>query len=131
VGYYGPVCLDGLLWRDRGTTRIRPLVDLNARLHASLAALRVWRGWGEDRVVFWRLFSRRKLLLPETHRGLERALGEDAFDPATRTGIVVTSPLWIDKGDGRRPPQRLGVLCAGTSRDETICLEKRFREIFE
>ena len=105
--------------------------DLNARLHASLAALRVWRGWGEDRVVFWRLFSRRKLSLPDTHRGLVRALGEDAFDPATRTGTVVTSPLWIDHGADRRQPQRLGVLFAASSRDHTIRLERRFREAFE
>lgn len=131
AGYTGPVCLDGMLWRDGETTRLRSLVDLNARLHVSLAALRVWRDWGQERVAYWRLFSSRKLSLPDRSDDVVRALGGDAFDPDTRTGVVVTSPLWIDRKGTPRRPQRIGVLFAASTADATRRLERRFREIFE
>jgi len=131
AGYSGHGCLDGLLWRDRGATRLRPLVDLNARLHVSLAALGVWRSWNQERVVYWRFFSRRKLSLPDHLDEVASALGEDAFDPGDRTGILPTSPLWVDDGRGRRRPSRLGVLFAGASAATTRRLERRFRELFE
>jgi hypothetical protein len=131
AGYSGPACLDGLLWRDRGVIRLRPLVDLNARLHVSLAALTVWRGWDQERVVYWRFFSRRKLTLPDHLDGVASALGEDAYDPGDRNGIVLTSPLWVDDAGRFRRPSRLGVLFAGASAAATHRLERRFRELFE
>jgi len=129
AGYFGPVCLDAFVWEDGGTLRLRPVVDLNARLHISTQALRVWREWGGDRVVYWRFFSARKLRLPADYRELEEALGEEAFDPGARRGVLLTSPLCL--GEGGRRPGRFGILMAGDSREEAEGMERRLRDRFE
>jgi hypothetical protein len=127
AGYFGPVCVDSFVWDDRGERRLRPVVDINARLSVAAAAERLWRMWGCDRILYWRLFSSRKLRLPETFSELERALGDDGYDPPTRCGILVASPM---KAGGRRL-RRLGVLIAGKDRREVAALDRRFRERFE
>lgn len=130
-GYFGPVCFDSFVWNDGGRRRLRPLADLNARCHMSMAARRVWQEWGAEGVVYWRLFSRRKLGLPEGHDRLERELGGDGFSPDSRKGVLIASPLWVT-WDGRRMlPRRLGVLFVGRSRDEIMGQEARFRDRFE
>ncbi len=129
AGYFGPVCLDAFVWDDGGEHRLRPLVDLNARLHVSTSALRLWRSWGGDTVVYWRLFSTRKLRLPGRYEELEAALGADAFDPGTRCGVLLTSPLRL--GERERPPGRFGVLLAGRSLFEVEAMDRRLRGRFE
>jgi hypothetical protein len=130
-GYFGPVCFDSFVWDDRGRRRLRPLADLNARRHMSMAARGLWRRWGEGAVVYWRMFSRRKLQLPDEHERLESALGGDGFCPDSRRGVLVASPLWISWGGGRSVPRRLGVFFVGGSREEVLGQESRFRERFE
>jgi len=127
AGYTGPVCLDSFVWDDDGLPRLRPVVDINARLHMSAAALALWRAWGRDRVVFWRLFSSRKLRLPRAYDELVRALGDGAFNPNEHRGTLLTAPLEMA---GRRL-LRVGVLFAGASREEVEGLESSFRELFE
>jgi len=127
AGYFGPVCLDSFVWNDAGRLRLRPVVDINARFHMSAAAWVLWRMWGRDRVVFWRLFSSRKLRLPRGHTEIAGALGEDAFEPDGGRGVLVTSPLEMA---GRRL-LRVGVLFAGANREEVEGLESGFRELFE
>jgi len=130
-GYFGPVCVDSFVWTDGGRRRLRPLADVNARRHMSMAARRLWLEWRGERVVYWRMFSRRKLKLPDHHRHLERELGRDDFDAKSRRGVLVASPLWVAWGGRRRRPRRLGVLFVGETRHEVIAHERRFRERFE
>jgi hypothetical protein len=126
-GYFGPVCLDHFVWSESGDRRLRPLADLNARLQVSAPMLRLWRSWGADRVVYWRLFAARKLRLPPGLLELETALGGDAFDAGRRRGILVTSPSRV----AGRKLRRMGVLLAGDSRDEVEEMDRRFRGRFE
>jgi hypothetical protein len=130
-GYFGPVCFDSFVWDDRGRRRLRPLADLNARRHMSTAARGLWRRWGEGGVLYWRMFSRRKLQLPDDHERLESILGRDGFCPDSRRGVFVASPLWIAWGGRRSVPRRLGVFFVGGSRHEVLGQESRFRERFE
>ncbi len=131
AGYHGPVCIDSYLWREGGRERLRPLVDLNARQHMSLPALRLWRRWQRRVVVYWRLFSTRKVRVPEDHEELCRALGEDAFDTNRCRGVLLTSPPRLGHGDGRRLPLRIGVLLAAAERASVLALEQGFRDRFE
>ena len=126
-GYFGPVCLDHFVWSNGGERRLRPLADLNARLQVSAPMLRLWRSWGADRVVYWRLFAARKLRLPPDYLELETALGGDAFDARSRRGILVTSPFRV----GGKRLRRMGVLLAGDSRADVEELDRRMRERFE
>jgi hypothetical protein len=126
-GYFGPVCLDHFVWSEGDDRRLRPLADLNARLQVSAPMLRLWRSWGADRVVYWRLFAARKLRLPPDFLELEMALGGDAFDAGSRRGILVTSPSQV----AGRSLRRVGVLLAGDSRAEVEEMDRRLRERFE
>jgi hypothetical protein len=127
AGYFGPVCVDSCVWNDGGGDCLRPVVDVNARLFVAAAAERLWRSLGRDRVVFWRLFSRKKLRLPETFEGIETALGERAFDHATRCGVLMTSALEFEG----RPLKRIGVVLAGVDRRSVDALDRWFRGRFE
>ena len=127
AGYFGPVCVDSFAWKDGVVECLRPVVDINARLFVAAAAERLWHVWGRDRVVYWRLFSTRKLRVPESYAELEKALDGDAFNPATRCGVLITSPMEVEG----RPPRRLGVLLAGHDRAAVDALDCRFREVFE
>ena len=127
AGYFGPVCLDSFVWDDGSRLRLRPVVDINARLHMSAAAFALWRAWGRERVVFWRLFSSRKLRIPRDYDQFVRVLGDGAFKPNERRGTLLTSPFEMA---GRRL-LRVGVLFAGASREEVEGLESRFRGLFE
>jgi hypothetical protein len=126
-GYFGPVCLDHFVWSEGVDRRLRPLADLNARLQVSAPILRLWRSWGSGGVIYWRLFASRKLRLPTDYLELEAALGGDAFDAASRRGILVTSPFDVA---GKRL-RRFGVLLAGDSRSEVEEMDRRLRERFE
>jgi hypothetical protein len=128
-GYFGPVCVDALVWDDHGSSRLRPLVDLNARRHASEGWRRLAGEWGG--CLYGRFFSTRKLRLPATYEDFERALGADAWNPSTRSGALATSPLWLDGPGNRRRPKKVGVVFRGPSREAVFAMENRFREVFE
>ena len=126
-GYFGPVCLDHFVWTEGGGRRLRPLVDLNARFQVSAPILRLWRSWGPEVVVYWRLFASRKLRLPTDYLELEAALRGDAFDVTSRRGVLVTSPFDV----AGKKLRRVGVLLAGDSRAEVEEMDRRLRERFE
>lgn len=128
-GYFGPVCVDALVWDDSGSSRVRPLVDLNARRHASEGWRRLAGQWGG--CLYGRFFSVRKLRLPPTYDDFESALGSDAWNPSTRTGVIATSPLWLEGPGNRRRPRKLGIVFRERSREGVFEMETRFREVFE
>lgn len=128
-GFFGPACIDGFVWSDRGRPRLRPLVDLNARRQMSAGAARLWHRLGARGAAYWRFFTRRKLRLPASYRELDRALGRDAYDPDRRAGVLPTSPLWL--GPDRRAPAKAAILLLGSDRAEVLALDRRFRARFE
>ncbi len=126
-GYFGPVCLDAFVWSDTREERLRALVEVNARWQVAAAALRLWRLWDCQPVVYWRLFSSKKLRLPDGYEEIVAALGSDAFDPVSGRGVLLTSPLELAYGR----PKRIGVLLAGEDRAVVDLLDRGFRERFE
>jgi hypothetical protein len=131
-GYFGPVCLDSYVWKSTPGERLRPLVDLNARQHMSLPAIRLWQLWDRQVTLYWRFFSPRKLRLPHTYHELAHALGRDSYDPDRHCGVLLTSPLrLLDETGVWRLPNKLGVLMAGPDRQAVLGMEQRLRERFE
>jgi hypothetical protein len=131
-GYFGPVCLDSYLWRSPSGERLRPLVEINARLHMSLPAISLWQRWDRQLTLYWRFFSPRKLRLPQSCNELAAALGRDAYDPDRRHGVLLTSPLRLRDDSGAwRLPTKLAVLMAGPDRQAVLGMEQRLRERFE
>lgn len=130
VGYFGPVCLDSIVFDAGGEPRLRSVVDINARLHVSVPILHLWRGLGDETAAYWRFFTCRKLQLPASYDALLKTVGEDAFDPDRGRGAMLTSPLWLGEEQQRRRPHKLGVLFAGRSLAEAMAVEARFSRCF-
>ncbi|MCD4749836.1 MAG: hypothetical protein K8R59_10730 [Thermoanaerobaculales bacterium] len=128
-GYFGPVCIDALVWRKNNRLQLRPLVEINARRHVSEGWARLAREWGG--CVYGRFFSARKLRLPQGYREFHEALGGDAWDRRSRHGALLTSPLSFEDQGHRRRPRKLSVLFRGSGRDEVMAMEERFRDLFE
>jgi hypothetical protein len=128
-GYTGPVAMDAFVWDDNGESRLRPLVDLNARREMSAGASNLWRRMGGRGAAYWRFFTRRKFDFPQTYQDFVRTLGDDAFDPRGGRGALVTAPLWL--GPGRRQPAKAAMLLLGADRTEVFGIDARIRERFE
>jgi hypothetical protein len=130
-GYFGPVCLDAFSWRDGGRTRLRPLVDLNARLAMSDGAYRLWRRLAPDRVLYYRFFARRRLELPDGRARLLAALGPHRYDRSARTGVLLVSPLEVAAGGRRWTPAKLATIFVARDRAAMLETERWFRQRFE
>jgi hypothetical protein len=130
IGYFGPVCIDALVYEDNGTERLRPVVDINARRHISLAARPLLDTIANGRCVLWRFFSADRLRLPETPSSQDLApLG---FDRTARTGVAVTSPPVTRSADGRRRRSaKVAVLMVAADRSGVLELETAFRTRWE
>jgi len=128
-GYFGPACIDAFVWADGHRSRLRRLVDLNARREISAGASRLWRRHGGHGVAYWRFFNRRKTELPGSYPELEQRLGKDAFDRKRNRGVLFTAPLWL--GPGRRSPAKIAVLMLGHDRDDALSMDRRLRERLE
>jgi hypothetical protein len=129
VGYIGPACTDAFVWDDNGEPRLRPLVDLNARREMSAGASSLWRRLGGEGTAYWRFYTRRKIVLPDSYDELDCALGGDAYDPSRRRGVLVTAPLWL--GNQRRSAAKAAVFFLGDDPDDARALDARFRRRFE
>jgi len=127
AGYFGSVCLDSFVWESGGELHLRAVVDINARLSVSVPAQKLWRAWDGDTTIYWRLFSTRKLRLPESYAELAKAFGDRTFDASRHRGVLVTSPLH----SGGRRRLRVGVLLAGKTRAEVEDLDRWLRGRFE
>lgn len=129
-GYWGPVCLDSFVWGDSaGSSNLRPIVEINARQHASAPWQRLAGEWGG--CVYGRFATVRKFELPETYRDFERAVGDLAWDAQARRGILLTSPLWYEEQGQRRRPRKLGLVFRGRDRSDVMKMEQTFRQRLE
>jgi hypothetical protein len=122
AGYFGPACVDAFEWRDGERPRLRALVDLNCRLPISDGAYRLWRGELADRVLYYRFFNRRKLIVPDELARAHDSLGERAYTRRARRGILYASPMEFGK---------LAVAFIAEDRQGIFELERWFRARFE
>lgn len=130
-GYFGPACFDAYTWRDGAHIRLRPLVDLNARLGMSQPFREVSRRLGDDRVCYGRFFASRRFPFGGDQRELEARLGRGNFDPADRRGVLLASPLRLGSGAHERVARRFAVVFVGDTRDEVLDLDDAFRRDFD
>lgn len=130
-GYFGPVCVDALEWNDEGSPRLRRLVDINARRSMSEAGYRLARRLSPAGTSYYRFYNRRKLKLPDSIAELTDSLGERHYDPTSRRGIFIASPLRMSDDDRSWTPGKLAVLLIGRSQSDALEMDRWFRERYE
>lgn len=134
--YHGPVGVDAFVARSpatpcgAGSEWLRPLSDLNARESMTGPVREFRRRYLPDRVVHWRFYSRRRMELPQTMEAWREGVGVDAFDPSTRTGALLTTPLASSRDESLTPSRKIGVLFAGMDRADVEERTARFRARF-
>lgn len=108
LGYSGPVGMDAYAYRTEAGPRLRPWVDVNARLSMALPAHGLARRL-PGRYIRWSWHKPRKLRYPSGYAELDHRLGPAAFDPKAGEGILAVSPLFREDaredaatGPGRR-----------------------------
>jgi hypothetical protein len=131
AGYFGPAHFDAIVYQDSGgrEERCAPVIEVNARYGMSAIAYAIHEKIGPDRCVYMRFISRKKMRLPETYAGLQSMLGSDRYNPITRTGILVVSPLRVLYGSEKIQPSRTAFVCVEKEATELWnldnCLRKR------
>lgn len=134
-GYLGPVGVDAYVYRSADGPRLRPLVDLNARRSMAEPAHGLARRL-PGRFLRWIWHKPRKLRMPESYSDLDARLGEAAFDPARKHGILAVSPLFRedaarkDTGPGSAGkggvPRRVGFALIAESAEGLARLQTAF-----
>jgi hypothetical protein len=130
-GYSGPVCVDAFTWSDGDRRALRPLVDLNCRLAMSDSAYRLWRRLAPERTFFYRFFSCRKIDLGDDLSAALEALGPQRYDPNSRRGILLASPLRVGEAGESWRPGKLAVAFVADDRSSVFEQERGFRRAFE
>jgi hypothetical protein len=106
-GYFGPVSIDSMVVRnEHGGETLVPLLEINARQGMSLIALAL-----RDRLAvgrWWRFRSvgAKRISLPPDYDGWRALLGPNAYDPKSKSGIMIITPLRITSEKGARMPHR-------------------------
>ncbi len=130
-GYWGPACIDGLVWSEGGAPRLRALTDLNARGHVSAGGRALARHLDPDATAYWRFYATRRMRRFDSLAEVIDTLAPDAYDPERCRGALPTSPLWLEGQGRRRPAVKLGMLLLAGSTDEALTLDARVRERLE
>jgi len=130
-GYFGPVCVDAFEWDDDGSSRLRRIVDINARRSMSEAGYRLAQRLSPGGTSYYRFYNRRKLKLPNSIAELTCSLGERHYDPTPRRGVFIASPLRVTDDDRSWIPGKLAVLLIGTSQPDVLEMDRWFRERYE
>jgi hypothetical protein len=131
AGYFGPASFDSIVYRDTGTDDelIAAVVEINARYGMSAIARALHEKIGPNRCVFLRFIGRKKMELPESYDGMQALLGNDRYDPATRTGILLVSPPRIIYGSEKIQPGRCVFLCVEKEASALWSRDERLRMI--
>ena len=127
LGYFGPVGVDAYVWNSPQGPRLRPLVDINARLSMALPA----HGLADrlpGKTLLWMWCKPRKLRLPSEYAEFDSRLGAHAFHPETRTGILAVSPLSLPEGNR---PKRVGFLFSADDETGLAILQSGFARALE
>lgn len=130
IGYFGPVSLDAYSWRGPEGIRLRPVVDINARLSMALPAHGLSRRL-PGRILLWTWAKPRKLGLPSTYAELKARLGAADFSADTRSGILAVSPIRLEgpfrpEGDEALRPKRVGFAFCARDEEELASLRRDF-----
>jgi hypothetical protein len=115
-GYFGPVGFDSFIYCDRnGSEKCTTGIEINARFTVGRIAEAARKKIAADRSVLLRFLGRKKCMLPTAYNQWYDLMGPYAFNPETRCGIVILTPLTAGYQGTWEQPQKNVFLIAGIS----------------
>ena len=129
-GYWGPAGLDSFVYKDHltGCHKIASVIEINARHVMSDIVFELRNSCAQEKHCFFRFISRKKGKLPDNYNSLSEMLGEEEYNPVTKTGIMLVSPLEVYFNNKWSKPLRNAFFIAADSESELFELDKRLRE---
>jgi hypothetical protein len=129
AGYFGPATIDSFVYRDLGgEAALAPVVEINARHSMSEFAFALRKKCRIDGSCMFRFISRRRHMLPDAYEALRTMLGECAFDPRKREGVMLVTPLRVCHCDGQwRQPARSAFFVTAKSASGMLSLDVQLR----
>lgn len=130
--YFGPVSFDSIVYHEKesGSERLATVIEINGRCFMSAIAHALFEKIGTDRTCFFRFLGKKQCVLPDSYVTLKSKLGNGAYDPATRRGIMLLSALRVYHEKNVVQPVRSAFLIAGSSQDEIRSMDDQLRGLF-
>jgi hypothetical protein len=96
AGYFGPAAFDSFIWREaNGTEQCAAVIEINARYSMSWIAFALHERFAQNRVSLLHFLTKKQCRLPDTYALLSGQLGKDAYNPSTREGAILVTPLRV------------------------------------
>ena len=130
AGYFGPVGLDSFLWNDGSRTHLAPVIEINARHTMSTIARAVRDRLAPKSFCIFRFISRKRHRLPESYHALDERLGTLAYNPKSKKGILLLSPLRVCHADGRwKQPSRSAFFISAENEKSALAWDSALRDL--
>lgn len=131
AGYWGPAGLDSFVYKDLSDSclKIASGIEVNARHVMSDIVFALRDSCAPGKHCFFRFISRKKGFVPDNYKCLNDMLGSETYNPITKTGIMLVSPLLIFYGNNWVKPSRNVFFISADSKTELFNRDNFLREL--
>ncbi len=132
-GYFGPAGFDSFLWPDNnGTEHLAAIIEINARHPMSSVAYALHDRLAPERVSLFRFIGKKRHTLPDTYGSFLKIPGGDAYNPDTKKGVFLVTPLRVSHGrDTWIQPARSAFFLVEETPEKLLALDEKLRKIFK
>ncbi len=128
-GYWGPAGIDSFVTIDEnGKESLVPCIEINARQPMSILPYSLQRQIADEQHVLFMFAPARRYQQITSYPELFRKLGADAYDPVTKRGVLVFTPLFYSFRKEIVCPRKIGFFMVAKSTDEVFVLDAVVRK---
>jgi hypothetical protein len=128
LGYYGTAGFDSFVYREKNKIeKLAPVIEINARHSMSDIAHALRNRLEKNKFCFFRVMSSRRCTLPDTYRKWLDMIKEDHFNVSTQNGVILVSPIRVNRDGIHVQPQRCVFFMAAPSEKELFDMDTRLR----
>jgi len=129
IGYFGPVGIDGLVFRDHNNNEaLVPLLEINARHSMSSIAYHLAAKLGPDRHCLFLLGPGKKYIPLTYYTELSEKLDGLMYDEKNKCGVVMLTPLCLTFSGRQLQPRRAAFFIIANNRDDLLKMDEILRQ---
>lgn len=127
--YFGPVGFDSFIYIDsNGHEKIAAAIEINARLNAGMIARSVLNKTADKKPAIYRFISKKRHKLIDSYDSLKNILGDIAYNPDNKMGVLLVSPSKVDFGYGEIRTARCAFSISAETNEDVFRLDKELRK---